>query len=177
MFSRIERNRYTFEFTEQNPAGIVDAAADAVRDRFAAPGQLTLDVESDLPPVRADADSLVTALVNLLDNAHKYSLEDKRVILRAHVRDGEVRFEVEDHGIGLSERETKKIFRKFYQADRRLSRAVGGCGLGLSIVQSIVAAHGGSVSVRSAPGKGSTFTIALPAVRAAAKAAAEGARA
>jgi signal transduction histidine kinase len=70
---------------------------------------------------------------------------------------------VRDNGIGIAARERAKIFRPFYQVDRRLSRTESGCGLGLSIVRSIIAAHQGSVSVESQPGCGSTFTISIPA--------------
>jgi two-component system sensor histidine kinase SenX3 len=70
---------------------------------------------------------------------------------------------VEDNGIGVPQREFRKIFRKFYQVDQSLTRATGGCGLGLSIVDFIASAHNGTVEVRSEPGQGSTFTIVLPA--------------
>jgi two-component system sensor histidine kinase SenX3 len=69
-----------------------------------------------------------------------------------------------DNGIGIARDQQKRIFRNFYQADQSLSREAGGCGLGLSIVKYIVGAHGGSVTVASQPGEGSTFSIALPTV-------------
>ena len=103
-------------------------------------------------------------MVNLLDNAYKYTPTDRRISLRAFAMNGGVCFEVGDNGIGIAPRELKKIFRKFYQADRRLSRNGGGCGLGLSIVHYLVEAHGGSVRVISEPGKGSTFIVALESV-------------
>jgi len=84
-------------------------------------------------------------------------------MLRAFAENGGVCFQVRDNGIGIPAQERKKIFHKFYQADRRLARTAEGCGLGLSIVQFLVAAHGGSVHVASEPGKGSTFTVALAA--------------
>jgi two-component system sensor histidine kinase SenX3 len=71
-------------------------------------------------------------------------------------------FAVEDNGIGIPAREQKRIFRRFYRVDRRLARETGGCGLGLSIVDSIVRAHGGSVRVTSRLGSGSTFSLCLP---------------
>ncbi len=114
--------------------------------------------------IRGDADALVTALLNLLDNAWKYSGDQKRIIVRTEARNGSVCFAVEDNGIGLTPREGKRVFRRFYQIDQGLSRSAGGCGLGLSIVQSIVKAHHGSVRVESELGRGSTFTIEIPAV-------------
>ena len=71
-------------------------------------------------------------------------------------------FEVADNGIGLAAAETKKIFDRFYQVDQSLTRQRGGCGLGLSIVQSIVRAHGGVVEVESTPGRGSVFRVKIP---------------
>jgi signal transduction histidine kinase len=112
--------------------------------------------------VVADPDALVTALVNLLDNAYKYSGDHKQIALTAGAENGAVFFAVKDNGIGLSPRDTKRIFKRFYQVDQRLSRTAGGCGLGLSIVKFIVSAHHGTVRVESQPGRGSTFVISLP---------------
>jgi signal transduction histidine kinase len=106
--------------------------------------------------------------VDLLDNAHKYTGDDKQVALRAYGGEGQVCLEVRDNGIGLSRRAAGKVFDRFYQVDQRLARQTGGCGLGLSIVQFIVRAHGGSVRVSSQPGRGSTFTVTLPACETAA---------
>ena len=111
----------------------------------------------------ADKDALVTVMLNLLDNAYKYCDNDRHVFLRAYLADGNVCLEVEDNGIGISRRACRKMFDRFWQADRSLSRNVGGCGLGLSIVKFIVEAHGGSIDVKSQPDKGSTFTVKLPA--------------
>jgi signal transduction histidine kinase len=119
-------------------------------------------VADGLPAVRADEDALVTVLLNLLDNAWKYTPGEKRIGVRAYREKGRVVFAVEDNGIGIAARERKKIFRRFYQVDRRLAREAGGCGLGLSIVEFIVRAHGGSIDVKSQPGRGSTFSVAIP---------------
>jgi signal transduction histidine kinase len=121
-----------------------------------------VDVSPGLPVVRADEDALVTVLLNLLDNAEKYTPGEKRIALRATCRDGHVVFAVEDNGIGIAARDRKKIFRRFYQVDRRLARESGGCGLGLSIVDFIVRAHGGTVEVESQPGAGSKFSVVMP---------------
>jgi signal transduction histidine kinase len=161
-FSRIERNKYSFQFAPVNVEDLVDATVKAAGQRFSEPGcQLQVEVTPDLPEIRADEGALITALVNLLDNAYKYTLSDKHITLRAFAQNGDVCFEVRDNGIGIPQREIQRIFQKFYQADRRLSRSGGGCGLGLSIVHFLVEAHGGNVRVASEPGKGSTFTVAL----------------
>jgi signal transduction histidine kinase len=164
-FSRLERNKFTFEFTRVRPQQVVEGAVAALGERAQAPGcVLESHIAADLPSIRGDVDALVTALLNLLDNAWKYSGDEKRIVLRTEARNGSVWFVVEDNGIGLTPREGKRVFRRFYQADQGLSRSAGGCGLGLSIVQSIVEAHHGSVRVESTPGRGSTFTIEIPAV-------------
>jgi len=163
-FSRMERDRRAFEMDELRPQEIAREAADVMSERFRAAGcDFEADIEPGLPTVRGDRDALVTVLLNLLDNAFKYTGEDKRIALRARAADGQVCFEVEDNGIGMSRREVRKAFDRFYQADSRLSRRAEGCGLGLSIVRFIVDAHGGTVDVESQPGKGSTFTVRLPA--------------
>ena len=163
-FSRMERNKQAFDFAPARPAALIETAAEAVRQRFGSDDcRFDVDVPPDLPAVDADADAMVTVLLNLLDNAWKYSGEGKRIALRARVADGQVCFEVEDNGIGMTRRQARRAFERFYQADSRLSRGAGGCGLGLSIVKFIVDAHGGTVDVRSEPGKGSTFTVRLPA--------------
>jgi signal transduction histidine kinase len=159
-FSRIERNRQRFEFERIEPADIVASAAGVMRERF---NDLTVDVEPGLPAIQADPDALLTALVNLLDNAWKYTRSEKRICLRATREAGQVVFAVEDNGIGIAVREQRRIFRRFYQVDARLARDTGGCGLGLTIVESIARAHGGSVRVASEVGAGSTFSLCLPA--------------
>ena len=162
-FSRMERNKYAFGFKEVPVTAIVEGAITAVRERFNAPGcQFETHIAPDLPSVVADPDALVTAVVNLLDNAYKYSGEEKQITLSASAENGSVFFAVKDNGIGLSPRDTKRIFKRFFQVDQRLSRNGGGCGLGLSIVKFIVTAHHGNVRVESQPGRGSTFTISLP---------------
>ncbi len=165
-FSRLERNKFKFEFSQVRPEQVVEGAVAAFGERAHAPGCVfESHVSVGLPAIRADADALVTAVLNLLDNAWKYSGEEKRIVLHAEVDDGNVRFSVRDSGIGLSPGECKRIFHRFYQSDQRLARTAGGCGLGLSIVQSIVEAHHGSVRVKSEPGHGSTFTIEIPVVK------------
>ncbi len=157
-FSRLERNKFGFKFTPQKPAAIAAGAVAAMGERA-----VETQIADALPDVIGDPDALVTALLNLLDNAWKYSGEIKQVTLRTTARNGSVVFDVEDRGIGLSPRECRHVFERFYQADHLLARPAGGCGLGLSIVRSIIEAHQGTVGVESEPGRGSIFTITLPA--------------
>jgi signal transduction histidine kinase len=162
-FSKMEQNRQSFEREPIDPVALTEAAAALVADRFhTADCQFEVQTSPDLPPLLADHDALVTVLLNLLDNAFKYSDEEKHIVLRSYSENGQVCFAVRDHGIGLSARAAGKIFERFYQVDQSLSRPGSGCGLGLSIVQFIVEAHKGSVDVDSRPGEGSTFTVRLP---------------
>ena len=163
-FSRMERNKAKFEQEVVQTGEIVRSALEAVGNRLQAPGcRLELDLAPEIPPVIGDRDALITVFVNLLDNALKYTGDTKEVRLRGYSSDGSVWIEVQDNGIGFPRSASRKIFERFYQVDRTLSRRTGGCGLGLSIVQFIVAAHNGSVTAKSQPGKGSTFTVRLPA--------------
>jgi signal transduction histidine kinase len=161
-FSRLERNRLPLSFTDVAPQTVVDAAVAAIRERMPVE-MLTVDMAPDLPPIRADADAVVTALLNLLDNAYKYTPAEKRIRMRVTREGSNVLFMVEDNGMGIPSAEQTRIFRRFYRLDRRLSRETSGVGLGLSIVHDIVRAHGGEVRVASRSGEGSTFTMLLPA--------------
>ncbi len=162
-FSRMERNKIAFTIVDANPAAIASDAVESVKTKLAAHNcHLTVDIAKDLPEISADHDAMVTVLVNLLDNACKYTGEDKRVSLRLFPEDGFVGFAVSDNGIGLARRHIRRIFDRFYQVDSSLARKAEGCGLGLSIVKFIVDAHKGKITVESKPGQGSTFTVRLP---------------
>ncbi|MBN2138569.1 MAG: hypothetical protein JW720_12250 [Sedimentisphaerales bacterium] len=164
-FSRMERNKHAFDIVPTDPAEIARTAADAVRTKLEKGRcELTIDIEPSLPRITADADAIVTAIINLLDNACKYSRDDRTISLKVFAVNGSVAFSVSDNGIGIPKREVNKIFRRFYQVDRTLSRRVEGAGLGLAIVKFIIDAHDGSICVGSIPGRGSTFTVRLPAV-------------
>ena len=163
MFSRLERNHQQFDFRLTRPSDVVEAAVLAIPEGWKAGSAPAVDVEPDLPAIMADQDALVTALLNLIDNACKYTPGERRISVRAF-RDGtHVAFAVEDNGIGIPAREQKRIFRRFYRVDQRLARSTHGSGLGLSIVEAIVRAHGGSVRVSSRPNHGSTFSLYFPA--------------
>lgn len=114
--------------------------------------------------VRGDRSQLVSVFSNLVDNAIKYSEIGGVVNVNSTVKDDEIVLSVTDHGIGIAERDQKRIFERFYRVDKARSRATGGTGLGLSIVRHIVLEHGGAIDVRSEEGVGSTFTVRLPRV-------------
>ncbi len=163
-FSRMERSKQAFAMVKTSPAAIARDAAEAVKTKFSkGKCKFEVNISEDLPDVLADQDAMITVLINLLDNAYKYSYDNRQIELRAFRKDGSVCFSVCDKGIGMSRRSARKIFNRFYQADRSLSRGAEGCGLGLSIAKFIVDAHKGTISIDSKPGEGSTFTVRLPA--------------
>ena len=163
-FSRMERNKQSFSQRRVSPEELARDAGVALETKFSQGRcHFDLDIADNLPDVYADPDAWVTVLVNLLDNAYKYSNEDKHIVLAVTSQDGHVRFRVTDNGVGIPRRACHHIFDKFYQVDRSLSRQAEGCGLGLSIVKFIVAAHHGTVTVESQVGVGTTFTVILPA--------------
>jgi signal transduction histidine kinase len=164
-FSRMERNKQAFQMRQTSPVSIARTAAQAVKTKLGR-GHCCFetDIPDELPMIKADQDAMVTVLVNLLDNAYKYSYDEKQIKLSVASDDGSVRFTVSDNGLGIPRRALKKVFRRFYQVDRSLSRRAEGCGLGLSIAKFIVDAHQGTISVESKPGQGSAFTVTIPTV-------------
>lgn len=161
-FSRMERNKQVFEIAPASPVEIANNAAEAVQAKFEKAGVFfSLSASNHLPMINADKDAMTTVLVNLLDNAYKYSNEKKQIELNVFTEKTEVCFAVKDNGIGMTRRQVKKVFDRFYQADTSLSRQAEGSGLGLSIVKFIVDAHKGKIDVESKIGKGSVFTVRL----------------
>ncbi|MBA3766722.1 MAG: ATP-binding protein [Acidobacteria bacterium] len=121
--------------------------------------------DTPLPPAVIDADAIAQAFMNLLDNAVKYSASAKEITVRLDQEEGFIRLSVTDHGIGIPREEQEKIFDKFYRVSTGLVHDVKGSGLGLALVKHIVEAHRGKVTVKSEPGRGSSFTIHLPAAK------------
>jgi signal transduction histidine kinase len=129
--------------------------------------QVEKNVAADLPLVMADAPALARALRNLIDNAMKYSGDNRWIGVRAQTAGGaksELRITVSDRGLGIPAEELKHIFEPFWRGSEATAAQIHGNGLGLNLVRNIVNAHGGNVSVQSAPGKGSSFTLTLPAI-------------
>jgi signal transduction histidine kinase len=122
-------------------------------------------IRGPLPVVRADAEALRQAISNLLNNAIQYSGAARHVNITAMAEGGFVRVAVEDLGVGIPKEETAKVFDRFYRGRDDATRSVRGSGLGLTLVKEIAEAHDGSVEVVSEVGKGSTFTIRIPAMR------------
>ncbi len=126
---------------------------------------IRLDLPESLPGVMGDRDRLEQVVVNLLDNAIKYTPEGGSVSVTAVDLGAEVRVDISDTGIGIPEDDISRIFERFYRVDKARSRALGGTGLGLAIVKHIIQGHNGRLEVRSTLGKGSTFSFFMAARR------------
>lgn len=166
-WGRMEAGRRYYDLKPDSVGAIVQSAVDAFSALRTDEIDFACEVKDDLPPVLADHGAMVDALVNLLTNAHKYGGRPPVVRLRAHeIPKNRIAIEVTDNGAGIPRSEHPRIFEKFYRIDDRLSRRTGGSGLGLAIVKHVVRGHGGSVSVDSTQGVGSTFRIVLSAASA-----------
>ncbi len=147
-------------------AQLLREAVDQVR-AAAEVGDVPLSVVEPVPDTElvCDRRQVLSAVVNLLDNAVKYSEPGRPVELSARLTGDRVRIDVRDHGIGIPRRDLERIFERFYRVDRARGRQSGGTGLGLSIVRHVAQAHGGDVTVDSVEGEGSTFSLSLPVAR------------
>jgi signal transduction histidine kinase len=162
-FSRIEAGRKEYEFRTTDLAELVTNTLDTYRGQIDEQGfTFEKSIDANLPLVRVDREAIARSLVNLVNNALKYSDSEKFLRVRLYRTNGAVKLEVADHGIGIARTEQSKIFEKFYRAGDPLVHNTKGSGLGLSLVRHIAHAHGGEVEVQSAPGNGSTFTLTLP---------------
>ncbi|NOT33289.1 MAG: HAMP domain-containing histidine kinase [Candidatus Eisenbacteria bacterium] len=162
-FARLEAGQRAFRFTNVDVIEAVRETVDSFRLRIEDQGfQLTLELPETLPPVRGDGLAIAQCLLNLLDNAVKYSRERKEIRIASAAHEGFVTVSVSDRGIGIAPRDQKKIFEKFVRLEDGLVHDVKGAGLGLSLVYQIMKAHGGRVEVRSVLNGGSTFTLWLP---------------
>ncbi len=126
--------------------------------------ELNFIVEGEIPYSNIDPVSVETIISNLLENAVKYSLEDKKILVRVFMEKKNIAFEVTDHGVGIKKKELKNIFRKFYRVEDSLVARTKGHGLGLSIVRSLVILNNGTISVKSEYGKGTTFKVSFPTI-------------
>jgi signal transduction histidine kinase len=167
-FSRIEAGRKEYEFRETDIAELVHNTLDSYRYQIEQQGfAFEESIDSSLPKVYVDREAIARALVNLVNNALKYSAEDKFLGVKLYRADGALKLEVVDRGIGITRREQTKIFEKFYRTGDPLVHNTKGSGLGLSLVRHITHAHGGEIAVESTPGKGSKFILSLPLAAAA----------
>ena len=162
--SQMEAGKLDLDLRPVAAADLIDSCVETARLR-AGQKQLTLVIDSapGLPPVRGDSVRLREVLQNLLDNAVQYTPAGGRLTVRAAASDGGVVISVADTGIGIPKADQERIFERFYRVDAARSREVGGTGLGLAIARHLVEAQGGRITVESEVGRGSTFSVFLPA--------------
>ncbi len=161
-FSRIEAGRKEYDFRETDLRELVRNTLDSYRYQIEQHGFTYEEKIDEVPPVRVDREAMARSLVNLVNNALKYSQDRKFIGVNLYRDNGSLKLEVVDHGIGIPHQEQSKIFEKFYRVGDPLVHNTKGSGLGLSLVRHIAQAHGGDVLVDSSPGQGSKFTITLP---------------
>jgi signal transduction histidine kinase len=162
-FSRIEAGRKEYSFRETDLAELVRKTLESYRYQIEQQGFVfEQNIANNVPPLRVDREAMARSLLNLVNNALKYSQQEKFLGVNLYRTDGLVKLEVIDRGIGIPRGEQGKIFEKFYRVGTPLVHTTKGSGLGLSLVRHIVEAHGGAIAVESAPGRGSKFVITLP---------------
>jgi signal transduction histidine kinase len=163
-FGRIEAGAYAFRLEPIAPSGVVESVVEEFRAESLARGrEISCEVDRSVPSILADRETLARALWNLIENAAKYSEPDTPIRVFATRRGEFVLIGVGDRGAGIAPGERDRIFQKFVRGADAKRAGVRGVGIGLALVKRIVEAHGGSVRVDSEPGRGSTFTLVLPA--------------
>ena len=159
--SRIESGRLTLDRQTVAPRDLLHSASKRMRLQAERAGlNLRVECPSDLPKVEIDLQRLEQVLVNLIHNAVKFTRPGGEILLVAEAGNREVRFAVQDTGVGIPAEDISRIFERFYRVDK--SRTGSGTGLGLSIAKHIVEAHRGRIWVESIEGQGSTFRFIIP---------------
>ncbi len=160
---RLDADQLPVSVEQCDPAELAATVVESARTHVPENVVLDLDVAERIPSVVADPGQLHQVLVNLVDNAIKYSPEGGPVVLSVANGDGSIRFSIADEGLGIPASEHRRIFEKFYRLDPDMTRGIGGTGLGLYICRELVRRMDGKIWVESKPGQGSTFFVDLPA--------------
>ena len=148
--------------TETSVASVYETIRDDMNLRASAQNRLlSVNIPEGLPTIAADTASLGEVFSNLIDNAIKYSNEGGAIVVDVSSKGDTIEFAIQDHGIGMPSSVVSNLFQKFYRSHRS-RETVAGTGIGLYISKAIVESHGGTISVRSEDGHGSTFIVSLP---------------
>jgi two-component system phosphate regulon sensor histidine kinase PhoR len=158
---RLESGRLALDYRSIRPVELIQGTVTRLQHQIESAG-LTIEIDAPvtLPPVTLDAARVEQVLINLIQNAIKFTPAGGSIRVRAVEQDATLRIDVIDTGVGIHEDELPRLFERFYKSDR--ARRSSGTGLGLAIAKHIVLAHGGQIGVQSVLGRGSTFTIQLP---------------
>ncbi|MEW6625043.1 MAG: two-component system histidine kinase PnpS [Bacillota bacterium] len=161
--AKAEARRFVFEKTPIALKDVILDISESLNPRIKEKNlQVVLDIPRDLPKVTANRDALTRIIMNLFDNAIKYTEPGGKIGVRVVLRDTELQVNFWDSGVGIPYEDLSRVFERFYRVDKARSRHLGGTGLGLAIVKHLVEAHHGQVGVKSALGRGSTFWFTLP---------------
>jgi PAS domain S-box-containing protein len=160
--NQLDAGRFELGVEPFDPVELAERVVEATRAYAPPEISLELSVPGYVPTVAADRDKVRQVLVNLVENAIKYSPQGGRVEVALEDREATVLFSVKDEGLGIPDDERERIFQKFYRVDAEMRRGVGGTGLGLYICHELVSRMGGHIWVESSAGEGSTFLFELP---------------
>ncbi len=161
--NQLDAGRLDIEYEPFDAIDVVERVVESTRAYAPSTVSIEVSADGDLPRVAADLDKVRQVLVNLVENAIKYSPDGGHVEVGVEARDEAVRFHVRDEGLGVNPDEQERVFEKFYRADPQMLRGVGGTGLGLYICKELVGRMGGRIWVESNGDKGSIFVFELPA--------------
>jgi two-component system phosphate regulon sensor histidine kinase PhoR len=159
----LKTGRSERDFTSVKITSVINTACEMCQERANNKNiGLQVNIKDNISPIEGDCQLLEQAIINLIDNAIKYTDVGGQVQISAQKEGGSVQVKVKDDGVGIAAKHLPRLFERFYRVDKARSRKLGGTGLGLAIVKHIAQLHGGSINVKSEPGKGSTFTLAIP---------------
>lgn len=162
-FSRMDSGRKRYNFTSDDISNIVSFTVRAFEKYAENNGyKIGLNIQEQLPKIKIDADAISQVILNLLDNAMKYSPVNKEIKVNMYRKNEHIVIDIIDRGIGIEQNKIDKIFEKFYRSENELTRKTKGAGVGLSIAKHIIDAHKGKIEVKSQRGFGSTFSVIFP---------------
>ena len=162
-FSRMEDDRKKYDFVDVDLDELLRKFLESIRERLAEPGfDIRYSCPEPVPVILVDRNAILQVFYNLVDNAIKFSGTSRQIDISLFSKDDELLFCVKDYGIGISKKDQEKIFERFYRGDEPQRLGIKGSGIGLTIVQKIIEAHKGHLTLESKPGEGSLFCVHLP---------------
>jgi signal transduction histidine kinase/tetratricopeptide (TPR) repeat protein len=162
-FTKIDEGKREYELASTDVVELVRREVESFEKENKSDGfKVGIEIDDNIPPVFADEEAMSQALRNILDNAAKFSGQEKKINIQIFRKENSVEIAVQDRGIGIPDNEQKRIFEKFYRGKQASSVSPTGTGLGLTLVKHIMDAHRGNIIVQSQPGEGSRVSLILP---------------